>query len=80
MTLQLGLELDNFKPWLKNSIFECISWLNGSFFGCDDPGFQKERVKTYLMALLSPVNSPTVDLSSHLLSMVIRGILPSMIL
>jgi hypothetical protein len=31
-TLQPGLEFDNFKPPLESSIFECISWLNGSFF------------------------------------------------
>ncbi len=32
-TLQPGLEFGNFKPRLKSCIFECISWLNGSFFG-----------------------------------------------
>jgi hypothetical protein len=57
-TLQPGLEFDNFKPRLKSGIFKCISWLNGSFFGCDDPGFLKERVKTYLIAPRSPLNSP----------------------
>ncbi len=31
-TLQPGLDFDNFKHRLKSSIFNCISWLNGSFF------------------------------------------------
>ncbi len=54
--LQPGLEFDNFKPWLQIVIFNCISWMNGSFFGGDDRGFLKEAVKTYLVAPLS--NSP----------------------
>ncbi len=53
----------NFKPRLKSGIFECISWLNGSFFGGDDRGFLKEGVKTYLMAPMRPLNSPTFFLS-----------------
>jgi hypothetical protein len=32
--------------------------LNGSFFGGDDRGSLKEGVKTYLMAPMSPLNSP----------------------
>ncbi len=40
-TLQPGLEFDSFKPRLKSSIFKCISWLNGSFFGGDNRGFLK---------------------------------------
>jgi hypothetical protein len=48
--LQPGLEFDNFKPWLKSGIFECISWLNGSCFGDNQRGFLKEGVKTNLMA------------------------------
>jgi hypothetical protein len=58
-TLQPGLELDNLKPGLESSIFKCILWLKGSFFGDDDRGFLKEGVKTYKMALMWPLNSPT---------------------
>ncbi len=29
-TLQPGLEVDNFIPWLKSRFFKCISWLSGS--------------------------------------------------
>ncbi len=47
-TQQPGLEFDNFKPRLKICIFECISWLSGSFFGSDERGFMKEGVKTFL--------------------------------
>ncbi len=32
MTLQSDSDFDNFKSWLKNSIFKCSSCLNGSFF------------------------------------------------
>ncbi len=49
-TLQPGSEFDNFKPPLKSGIFNCISWLNSSFFRGDDRIFMKEGVKTYLMA------------------------------
>jgi hypothetical protein len=56
MTFHLG----NFKPWLKSSIFKYISWLNGSLFGDADRGFLKEGVKIYLLAPLSPLNSPTL--------------------
>ncbi len=38
---------DIFKPLLKRSIFKCISWLNGSFFGSEHRGFMKEEAKTY---------------------------------
>ncbi len=65
-TPQPALEIDTFKPWLQSGNFKCISLLNGSFFGGDDRGFLKERIKTYLMALMSPPNSPTFFLSSHL--------------
>jgi hypothetical protein len=68
-TLQRGLEFDNFKPGLESGIFKCISWLNGSFFGCDDRGFLKEVVETYLMAPMSPLNSPTFFRSSHIYSL-----------
>ncbi len=54
-----GLEFDNIKSRLKSSIFKCISWLIGSFFGGDDRGFLKEMVRTYLMTPMSPHNSPT---------------------
>ncbi len=50
---------DIFKPLLKCSIFNCISWLNGSFFGGEHRGILKEVVKTYRMAPVSPLNSPT---------------------
>jgi hypothetical protein len=59
-TLQPGLEFDIFKPRLKSGIFKCIFWLNGSFFGGDDRGFLKEVVKTYLMAPMSLLDSPTL--------------------
>jgi hypothetical protein len=39
-------------------IFECMSSLNGSFFGRDCWGFMEERAKTYAMAPMSPLNSP----------------------
>ncbi len=65
-TLQPGLDFDIFKPRFKNDIFKCISWLNGSFFEGNDRGFLKEEVKAYLMVPLSPINSPTFLLSSHL--------------
>jgi hypothetical protein len=44
----LGLEFDNFKPWLESVTFKCISWLNRLLFKGDDRGFLKEGVKTYL--------------------------------
>ncbi len=50
---------DIFKPPLKCSIFKCISWLNGSFFGGEQRGCLNEGVKTYRMAPMSPLNSPT---------------------
>jgi hypothetical protein len=56
---------DIFKPLLKGSIFKCISWLNGSFFGDEHQGFLKEEVETYRMAPMSPLNPPTF-LSAHL--------------
>jgi hypothetical protein len=68
-TLQPGLEFDNFKPWLKSGIFKYISWLHGSFFGRDDQDFLNDGVKTYLIAPMSPLDSPTYFLSSHLESM-----------
>jgi hypothetical protein len=37
-------------------------------FGGDDWGFLKEVTKTYLMAPMSPLNSPTFFLASHLYS------------
>ncbi len=45
-TLQPGLEFDNFKPRLQSGIFKAISWLHGLFYGGDDQGFLKDRVKT----------------------------------
>jgi hypothetical protein len=65
--LQPGAEFDNFKPRLKSGVLECIiSWLSSSFFWYDDRGFLEEEVKTYIMAPMSPLNSPTFILSSHL--------------
>jgi hypothetical protein len=58
-TLQRGLEFENFKLRLKSGIIKCISWLNDLFFGGYDRGFLKEDVKAYLMAGMSPLNSPT---------------------
>ncbi len=58
VSLQPGLEFNNFKPWIKSCVFKCISWLSGSFFGRDDWGFLKKTVKTWLMAPMSPRNSP----------------------
>ncbi len=58
-TLQPGFDIYKFNPQLKSCIFECISWLNGSFFVGDDRGILKEGVKTFLMAPMSPLNSPT---------------------
>jgi hypothetical protein len=60
-TLQPGLEVDNFKPRFKSSIFKSISWLNGSFSGGDDRGFLKEGVRTCLVAPMSPLNSLTFN-------------------
>ncbi len=59
-------EFDIFKSGLESSIFKRIFWLNGSVFGDDGRGFLKERVKTYLMPPMSPLNSPIFLLSSHL--------------
>jgi hypothetical protein len=35
--------------------------MNGSFCGHDDQGFLKDEVKTCLMALMSPLISPTIS-------------------
>jgi hypothetical protein len=51
-TLHHGLEFDNFKPWLKSSIFKWISWLNGSLFERDDRGFLKEGLKFSILIKL----------------------------
>jgi hypothetical protein len=49
-----------FKPLLQCSIFKCISWLHGSFFGRKHWGLLKKGVKTYRMAPMSPLNvTPT---------------------
>ncbi len=61
-----GLEFDNFKPRLKSGIFNRSPDWTVRFFGVDDRGFLKEGVKTYLMASMSSLNSPTFFLSSHL--------------
>jgi hypothetical protein len=41
VTLQPGLEFDNFKSRLKSCIFKCIFRLNGSFFGGWWSGFSE---------------------------------------
>jgi hypothetical protein len=50
--------LDNLKPRLKNGIFKGISWLRASSFGGDGQGFLKEQAKIYVMASISPLDSP----------------------
>jgi hypothetical protein len=65
-TLQRGLEFANFKPRLESGIFKCITWLDSFFFS--DRGFLKEAIKTYLIALVLPLNLSTCFVSSHLLS------------
>ncbi len=57
--LQPLLEFDNFKPLIKCGIFNCIFWLNGPFLRGDYRGFVKDEVKICLMALLSPLKSPS---------------------
>jgi hypothetical protein len=59
---------ENYKPLFESGIFKSISWLNGSiFWGCDDDwGFLKNIVITYQMSPMSPLNSATFLLSSHL--------------
>jgi hypothetical protein len=56
--LHRGLEIGKSQPRSKVGNFERMSWLNGSFFGVAHRGFLKEGVKTYLMAPMSPLNSP----------------------
>jgi hypothetical protein len=55
-SLQHDLEMDNFKPRLERSIFKCISWLNGLFFGGWNGGLLKEGVNAYSMAPMSPLD------------------------
>ncbi len=57
------LRIRQFQTPAQHSIFKYISWLNGSFFGGDDRGFLKERVKTYLTTPMSQLDSPTFFLS-----------------
>jgi hypothetical protein len=57
-------EFDNLNPQLNSGIFKCISWLNGLF--CWGWGFLEEGVKTYPMAPMLPLNSPTYFLASRL--------------
>jgi hypothetical protein len=64
--VQRGLEFDNSKQRFESGIFNCIYWLYGSFFGDDDRSFLKERVKKYLMESMSPLDSRTSFLYSHL--------------
>ncbi len=58
VTSQPDLEFDNFKSWLKSSIFKFISWLNVTFLWMMIGGVLKVGGKTYLMAQNSPLNSP----------------------
>ncbi len=46
------------------------------FFVGDDWGFLQEGMKTYLMAPMSPLNSPTIFPSSHLYSMIYSKLEP----
>jgi hypothetical protein len=59
-TPHLGFEFDIFKPRLESSIFKCISWLNGSFWGWWSRLFWKrESIRRHhdnIMAQLSPLN------------------------
>jgi hypothetical protein len=58
--LQHGLEfLKKSDPGLKEVSLKCISSLNGSFFGDEGLGFLEEGVKTNLLAVMSPLESPT---------------------
>jgi hypothetical protein len=57
LTLHPDLEFDNFKQHLERNTFECIFWLNGLFFSCDDPNILKEEVKPYPMTQSSPPNT-----------------------
>ncbi len=41
-------------------------WANIFFFLGDDQGFPKEEVKTYLIASMSPHNSPAFFLFSYI--------------
>jgi hypothetical protein len=59
LRLQPGLEYGNLKPRLKGGIFNCIYWLKDSSLGGDDWDFLKEGFKTYPIAPMSPLNSPT---------------------
>jgi hypothetical protein len=45
-TLQHCLAFDNFKPWLKISIFNCIFWLTGAVFLEVIWGFPEDGAKT----------------------------------
>jgi hypothetical protein len=55
----LVLDLTISKPGLKAvSSNASLGW-RVRFFGRDDPGFLKEEVRTYPMAPMSPINSPT---------------------
>ncbi len=54
---------------MNESRTESLS-LKGSLFERNDRGFLKDGVKTYRMALMSPLNSSISFLSSHLKSMV----------
>jgi hypothetical protein len=58
-TLQPGLEFDDFKHWLKVISSNASPGWTVHFLGGDDRCFLKEGVKTYLMAPVSPLNSPT---------------------
>jgi hypothetical protein len=48
--------IGNFKPSIKRNIFKGISWLKGTFLTGEHQGFLKERVKTYQMTPISPLN------------------------
>jgi hypothetical protein len=58
---QHGSKIGKSQPWSKVGIFECMTWLNGSFFGGNDQGFVKEGVNTYTPT--SSLNWPTFSFS-----------------
>jgi hypothetical protein len=65
--LHHALEIGKSQPRSKVGNFEYISWLKSFvFWGLNIGGILKEGVKTYLMAPMSPLNSPTFFSSSHL--------------
>jgi hypothetical protein len=66
-TVQPDLEFDNFKQHpITCDIFDCISWLNGSFYSGDGRDILIEEINTYLLAQTLPHNSAFFS-SAHLI-------------